>query len=152
RQRRARRRPRLHHHQPSRNQQGELMSYTGYATYNITSDKLKLFVEERLSPTDYQTSRDAKFQRWHGTGCFAAKWSREAEDFILSLGFEIEDDDTPDDVEARAERFMGYADDAAEGAERAENYLNTRANTERRKRNGLNPLRNETARAEYWNQ
>lgn len=128
-----------------------MSTYTGYATYNICKDQFQIFIDQRLETADYERARAARLQFWHGSKCWAGKWSVQAEDFILSLGFEIEENDQPDDVEARAERFLGYAEGAAASAENAAEYLDTRANTERRKKLALNRLANETEKAEYWN-
>lgn len=129
-----------------------MSNYTGYATYNICKDQFQVFIEQRLETADYERARAAKLQFWHGSKCWAGKWSTQAEDFILSLGFEIEDNDQADDVEARAERFTRYAERSAESADNAAEYLDTRANTERRKRLALSRLANETEKAEYWNE
>ena len=79
------------------------------------------------------------------------KWTPEAEDFILSLGVEIEEDDAPDDVEARVQRFASYAEAAASSAESAAAYLESeRCNTARRKKCAANRAQNEAERAAYW--
>lgn len=122
------------------------------ATYNITDDKLKAWFDERLPKDTYDRMRRAGFTFWHGRKCFAAKWSTQAEDILIELGQTIEEDDTPDDVESRVERFAGYADKAASSAESAENYLNNHANTERRQRNAINAIQRETAAATHWNE
>lgn len=120
------------------------------ATYNITNDKLKVWFDNRLSAEDYTTCKGAGFTYWHGSKCFAAKWSTQAEDFILSRGIAIDDDDTPDDVESRVERFEKYADRAAESAERSQEYLEERANTEKRKQNAVNAISRGLGEAEHW--
>lgn len=88
---------------------------------------------------------------WHGSKCFAAKWSPTAEDFLRDMGIEsINQDDQPDDVEARVERFSGYAENAERSAESSQNYLDERANTERRKANAINAIERNLSLAEHW--
>jgi hypothetical protein len=120
------------------------------ATYNITDDRLRAWFDERLSSDDYQRMRQAGFTFWHGSKCFAAKWSPQAEDLLLELGHTIEADDTPDDVEARVERFAGYAERAQASAESSEQYLAERANTERRRKNALNSIERNVEAAKHW--
>ncbi len=97
--------------------------YQGTATYNICDDKLRASFSERLSPEDYKAIRAAGFAYWHGSKLFVAKWSVTAENKLREMGItEIEDDDQPDDVEARVDRFSGYADNAEQSAEAASNY------------------------------
>ena len=122
------------------------------ATYNITNDKLKFWPEERLPKETYDRARHAGFTFWHGSKCFAAKWSTQAEDLVLELGGVIEQDDSPDDVEARVERFSKYADGAQQQAESSEEYLNTKANTERRRKNAINSMEKGISQAEHWKQ
>ena len=71
------------------------------ATYNITDDKLRASFDGRLSETDYKAIKAAGFSYWRGSKLFVSKWSVTAEDYLLGLGFEITDDDEPDNVEAR---------------------------------------------------
>lgn len=92
------------------------------ATYNICDDKLRASFDERLSETDYKMIKAAGFTYWHGSKLFVAKWSVTAEDALIAFGFEIEDDDRPDDVEARVDRFSGYAENAERSAESASSY------------------------------
>lgn len=120
------------------------------ATYNITNDKVLVWFDERLSETDYERARQCKFVWYPGRKCFAAKWRPEAEDFVQSFGIEIEADDTPDNLEARVERFADRAEEAARSADSAENYLNERANTERRRKNALNSIDKNLSAAEHW--
>ncbi len=88
-------------------------------TYNITTDKLIFAPDARLSDAEYQAAKAARFVFWPSRKVFAATWSTQSEDFILSLGCEIEADDTPDDLEGRVERFQGYAEAAEMDAERS---------------------------------
>jgi len=121
------------------------------ATYNITDDKLRVWFDDRLPADDYKACKSAGFTFWHGSKCFVAKWSTQAEDFILSRGIVIDDDDAPDDVEARVDRFAAYADDAAQSAESAQAHLESgRANTERRKQNAINAVARNLSAAEHW--
>jgi hypothetical protein len=97
--------------------------YSGSATYNICDDKIRASFDERLSPDDYKAIRQAGFAYWRGSQLFVAKWSTGAEDKLREFGItEIEDDDAPDDVEARVDRFSGYAENAEQSAESASNY------------------------------
>jgi hypothetical protein len=120
------------------------------ATYNITSNRLKVWFAERLPKDEYEAAKRIGFVYWFGSKCLTCAWRPAAEDFILARGIEIEEDDRPDDTEARVERFDGYATDAERNAASSESYLNTRANTERRRRNALNGAMSETERAAYW--
>lgn len=122
-----------------------------HATYNITNDKLRVWFDSRLSEVDYKEARRVGFVYWHGSKCFAAKWSTQAEDFLRDMGIEtIEADDQPDNVEARVERFSGYAEKAEQSAESSETYLNERANTERRRENAINGIEKNLKLAEHW--
>lgn len=121
------------------------------ATYNITTDKLRAWFDSRLSESDYKEARRVGFAYWHGSKCFAAKWSPSAEDFLRDMGIEsIEADDQPDNVESRVERFTNYAEKAEQAAESSENYLNERANTERRRENAINGIEKNLKLAEHW--
>lgn len=121
------------------------------ATYNITNDKLFAKFDDRLSPEDYKAARHAGFVWWPGSKQFVAKWSTQAEDFLLGMGIsEIAEDDAPDNVEARVNRFDKYASEAGQSAESAETYLNERANTERRRKNAVNAIEKNLSAAEHW--
>lgn len=143
-----------------------------YATYNITDDKIRASFAERLSDPDYQKSKQAGFAYWYGSKLFVAKWSTAAVDFLEEMGItEIEDDDQPDDVEARVDRFAKYAENAAKSAEAAHNRVEQITSgiplgqpimvghhSERHARrdaekiqNGMNKAISETKRAEHWN-
>lgn len=119
------------------------------ATYNVTNDRLKVWFDDRLPEAEYKKARDAKFQFWHGSGCFSAVWSPEAEDFILSYGITIEEDDTPDDVESRVERYQRYAANDEQAAEYAEERART-ANTRRQLAQAENTAANKIDEARYW--
>lgn len=93
-----------------------------YATYNITDNKLRLSLGFKPNAEQVATMRAAGFVWWPGSKLNVAKWSTAAEDYILSLGIEIGEDDTPDDVESRVERFSGYAENAQKSADAASNY------------------------------
>ena len=96
------------------------------ATYNICDDKLRASFDARLPEDQYKQIRAAGFSYWHGSKLFVAKWSVTAEDKLREFGIEeIEDDDQPDDVEARVDRFSGYADNAEQSAESASNYAHS---------------------------
>lgn len=95
-----------------------------YATYNISDDKIRLSWGGKPNPEEIEAMRKAGFVFWPGSKLNVAKWSIAAEDFVLSLGIEIEEDDTPDDVERRVDRFSGYADTAKRNAAQAHDAAN----------------------------
>jgi hypothetical protein len=120
-----------------------------YATYNITTNKLKFFPEERLPEDDFKRGRALGFGWWHGSKCFAGIWTPNRVDWIESFGITVEADDSPDDVNARVDRFEGYA----EGAEKATNSARERlasANTARRFQHAQDAVTNEMERAAHW--
>ena len=121
------------------------------ATYNITNDKLQVWFDDRLSPEEYASAKRCRFVWWPGRKCFAAKWNTEAEDFILARGIQIDEDDTPDDVEARVERFAARAEDASESADASADYLANRANTARRQERAAASVERSLSEAEHWN-
>lgn len=90
-----------------------------YATYNITNDKLRLALGTKPNAEQVAAMRAAGFVWWPASRLNVAKWSTAAEDYILSLGIEISEDDTPDDVESRVDRFSAYAKNAGASAEAA---------------------------------
>lgn len=121
------------------------------ATYNITNDKLKFWPESRLSETDYQQAKRLKFAWWQGSKCFCAKWSPDAEDFVRQLGYEIAEDDAPDDVESRVERYQGHAEKSEAASANSAAYLESeRCNTERRRKNAVNGIERNLDTAEHW--
>lgn len=121
------------------------------ATYNITSDKLKFWPDARLSESEYAEAKQHKFAWWPGSKCFAAKWSPGAEDFVVRLGYEIAEDDAPDDVESRVERYQGHAERSEQAASSASQYLDSeRCNTERRRKNAANGIERNLDTAEHW--
>jgi hypothetical protein len=121
------------------------------ASYNITNDKLKVWFDDRLPEDDYKSARRCGFTYWHGSQCFAAKWSTQAEDFLFDMGVEsVEQDDAPDNVEARVDRFSNYAEKAETSAASSEQYLNERANTERRRENAVNGIERNLELARHW--
>ncbi len=121
------------------------------ATYNITTNRFKLYTEnERLTPEQVTQAKKCNFVFYFGQKCWSSIWYPQSEDFIKSLGVEIEEDDTPDDVEARVNRFEKYAESATKAAEYATERA-ANANTERRERLAFNSAISETERAQYWN-
>lgn len=121
------------------------------ATYNITNNRLFFWPEKdnRLPKEQYEQAKSAGFV-WWPRGCFTAIWSPLAEDFITkTMGVEVEDDDTPDDVEARVNRFAKYAQnderEAASAQERAAS-----ANTARRLRMAQGTAERKAEEAAYW--
>lgn len=100
----------------------ELPEPIGSASYNITDDKIRLSLDRRLDADEYAAAKAAGFTFWHGSKLFVAKWSPTAEDFATRLAGEIEDDDTPDDVEGRVNRFARYQQGAERAADSAQSY------------------------------
>lgn len=122
------------------------------ATYNITNNRLFFWPEkgQRLPEDKYQAAKKAGFM-WWPRGCFTAVWSTQAEDFILSMGLTIEEDDTPDNIEKRVERYQNYAANDTQAAENAENRLITgAAHTARQINQAEGTLQKKTNEAEYW--
>lgn len=120
-----------------------------HATYNITNDRIKFYPPpERLTPEQDSHRKAHNFQLWPGQKCFSAVWSPQAEDWVKTF-CEINEDDTPDDVEARIERYQKYADrderDAAGATERAIN-----ATTDRRARMAEASAARKLDEALYW--
>lgn len=128
------------------------MSDTRRASYNITDDRLRFYPgAERLSAEDFAAAKAVGFSWWPGKKIFAKVWTVQAEDFLLGLGLEIEEDDEGDDVAARVERFEKYAESAEAAAAGVEARADAgRLNTERRERLALGVLERETARALHW--
>jgi len=123
------------------------------ATYNLITNKLKLDPEGvRLSDADNERRKSAGLSWWPGQKVFAGAYSPKAEDFILSFVDEIAEDDSPDDLESRVERFAVYAENAEESAESAAARIRDgSANTERRRRFAESKALKESNLAEYWN-
>lgn len=124
----------------------------GEASYNITDDRLKVWFNDRLPPDEYAKFKAAGFVWWRGSKCLTCVWRPGAEDLIKKYGIEIEEDDSPDDTEARVERFGRYAQRHLNNAESADNYRDSdRCNTDRRRRNALNAAERGYDTAAYWN-
>jgi len=119
------------------------------ATYNITDDRFKLWLDERLSNEDYQRTKKLGLSWFPGQKCFSGVWSPSREDFLLEFVEEIRNDENPDDLESRIARFQRYAAnderDAAYAQDRAAN-----ATTDRKLRIANNTAENKLAEAEYW--
>lgn len=92
-----------------------------YATYNATDDKIRLSLGNKPSGEQVEAMRKVGFVWWPASRLNVAKWNPAAEDYVLSLGIEIEEDDTSDDVESRVERFEKYAESAERRAAAASN-------------------------------
>lgn len=121
------------------------------SSYNIVSDRLKVWFDRRLNAVEYAEIRKEGFVFWHGSKCFTRVWTPEAEDLIARYGIEIEADDDPDDTEARVERFSRYAERAEGSAVNAQDRLaDGRANTARRQRLTSRVFDREVDKAEYW--
>lgn len=125
---------------------------TPCASYNIVNDRLKVWFDRRLTNEEYAEIRKAGFAYWRGSKCFTRVWSPDAEDFIaVRHGIVIEEDDDPDDTEARVERFSRYAERAESSAVGAQDRLiSGRANTERRQRLASGVFNRDVDKAEYW--
>lgn len=95
----------------------------GSATYNVTDDKIRLSFDRRLTAEEYEQAKRAGFAFWHGSKLFVSKWSTHAEDFARRTCGELEEDDTPDDVESRVARFAGYKGSAERSAASAQSYV-----------------------------
>lgn len=124
---------------------------TAYATYNITNNRLFFWPEKdtRLPENQYKQAKGAGFV-WWPRGCFTAIWSPSAEDFITqTMGLEIGEDDSPDDVAARVDRFTRYAANDEKEAESAANRA-ANANTARRLRLAQGTQERKAAEAAYW--
>lgn len=122
------------------------------ATYNITNNRLFFWPNkgERLPADKYQEAKRAGFV-WWPRGCFTAIWCPTAEDFIKSYGLTIMEDDQPDNVEARVERFEKYAADDERTAQYAEQRLETgAAHTDRQVRQAEGTAQSKTEEAQYW--
>src|SRR5258706_16448759 len=96
------------------------------ATFNITNNRFKVYPLQdgsRLTSAEDDERKRCNFQWYPGQKCFSAIYTPQAEDWILSFGVEIVEDDTPDDLEGGVERFSRYAEnderDAACAAQRA---------------------------------
>ena len=120
------------------------------ATFNITSNRFKFYPgEERLSEEQNQLRKRYNFNWYPGQKCFSAIWTPQAEDWILSFGIEIEEDDTFDDVEGRVKRYQKYAENDERDAEHAQERL-VNANTTRQAKQAEGTARAKLEEAEYW--
>jgi hypothetical protein len=90
-----------------------------YATYSVCSDRLFYWPSARLPEDEYKAVKALGFQFWP-RGCFTAIWSPAAQDYLTGLGLEIAEDDEPDDLDARVDRYQKHADNASDRAEQAE--------------------------------
>lgn len=121
------------------------------AEFNITTNRFKVWFDRRLTDEQYKTASNCNFVWFPGQKCFSSIWYPEAEDFIKSFGIEIEDNDTPDDVESRVNRFAKYATRAEESAESSASYAMREDITARRAKLAENRAMNETEKAAHWN-
>lgn len=123
-----------------------------YATYNICTNELKFFPACRLTDEEFETfTKKVGFKYYYGQKCFAGAWSVAKEDLIHSYGVDVAEDDRPDDVEARVNRFEKYAADHERSAEYAANRVDN-ATTLRRLRLAQNSFENETQTAAHWHE
>jgi hypothetical protein len=122
------------------------------ASYNVCSGRLKVWLKDKLPREEWERLKRSGVSWWPGSQCITCTWRPWFEDWITSKGIEIEDEDAPDDTEARVERFSGYAANAEQSADSASAYAASgRANTERRQRFARRREFNEAERAAYWN-
>jgi hypothetical protein len=122
------------------------------ASYNVCSGRLKLWLKDKLPREEWERLKRSGVSWWPGSQCITCTWRPWFEDYITAKGIEIEDEDAPDDTEARVERFSGYAANAEQSADSASEYAASgRANTERRQRFARRREFNEAERAAYWN-
>ena len=91
------------------------------ATYSPDDNKLRLYASGRLDPELYQRVKSAGFQWAPKQDLFYATWNPNAEDILIELAGEIEDEDKSltDRAEERAERFDDYKEKRADEADRA---------------------------------
>lgn len=91
------------------------------ATYSPDDNKLRLYPETRLDDATYQRVKDAGFKWAPKQGLFFASWHPRAEDLLLELCGDVDDDDKSltDRAEERAERFEGYSDNRKSDADAA---------------------------------
>jgi hypothetical protein len=121
------------------------------ATYNVCTGRLKVWLKDKLPREEWERLKASGVSWWPGSQCMTCTWRPWFEDWITEKGIEIEDDDTPDDTEARVERFTGYAENAEKSADAASAYAGSgRANTERRQRFARRREASEVDRAAYW--
>lgn len=120
------------------------------ATYNIFDDKIRLALDHKPNEKEVSAMKQAGFSWWPGQNLNVCKWTPQAEDYILSLGIQLEEICEADDVQSRVQRFKGYAENAEAQAEQAQEYLEERANTARRRENAEKRIVNETSRAAHW--
>lgn len=122
------------------------------ATYNITTNRFKVWFDARLTPEQYAEAKRCNFVWYPGQKCFSSIWYPQAEDFIKSFGIEIEEDDTPDDVEARVNRFDKYAERAENDADRSAEYAMRADITPRRAEAAERRATTEAEKAAHWKQ
>lgn len=128
------------------------MNASIYATYNIVSNRLFFWPEKdtRLPAEEYKKFKDAGFV-WWPRGCFTAIWSPTAEDLLHEYVDEITENDDPDDLQRRVERFEKYAAQAERDTESASDRI-AGANTARRLRFALEGEKKSIEAAQHWNQ
>lgn len=128
------------------------------ATYNITTNRLFLWPNQpkgvRIPADQYQTLKAAGLATWWPRGCFTGLWSPQGEDVLLDVfGVDITEDDTPDDIEKRVDRYDGYAEASEKAAAYAKERLASgRAHTTRQMRQAEGTLMNESDKAVYWHE
>lgn len=91
-----------------------LETYSGYsATYSPEDNKLRLYATSRLPQDVYERVKAAGFRWAPKQELFVCpRWTPQAEDLLLELAGEIDDEDYSATERAadRAERFTGYRD------------------------------------------
>lgn len=130
------------------------MTQMTHATFNITTNRFKVYPLQdgsRLTPEEDKARKYACFQWYPGQKCFSAIYSPQAEDWILSFGITIDEDDTPDDVEARVDRYSQYAENDERTAQYAQDRIESgAANTARRLRLAQGVAESKAEEAQYW--
>lgn len=93
-------------------------SYT--ATYDPADDKLRLRALSRLPAELYERVKGVGFRWAPRQELFFAVWSPRAEDLLLELAGDIDDEDTSlvERAEERADRFDGYSERRLQDAHR----------------------------------
>lgn len=122
-----------------------------HAEYNICDDTIYFYPPAARFDDATKKRIQSMNGRWFpGRKCYAFKWSTDAEDFVLEYVNEVLENDTPDDVSERMERFERYAEDALKQTQSSMEY-SADATTVRRRERAAARAESEASRAEYWN-
>ena len=96
-----------------------MTTYT--ATYSPDDNKLRLYATSRLDAETYERAKALGFRWAPKQEHFFATWNPSAEDFLIELAGDIEDEDKSltERAEERAERFEGYEENRTRDADQA---------------------------------